>query len=80
MAWSYADFETQTTDADRLTRLRLHIAEVEAAIDADLSAMGRGVSHQTLNAKMDRLYRRRAELEALVSATTTGGFIRGRCL
>lgn len=81
MAWSYADYETQTTDALRLSRLRLHIAEVEAAIDADLTAMGRGVAHQTLNDKMNRLQKRRAELEAIVAATdSTGGFfVRGRC-
>ncbi len=37
MAWAYADYESQASDADRLSRLRLHIDEVSAKISAAVS-------------------------------------------
>lgn len=41
MAWTYGDYETQTSDALRLSQLRLHIGEVNAQIHADYAAGGR---------------------------------------
>ena len=33
MAWQYTDWSSQATQALRLSRLRLHVAEVSAAIE-----------------------------------------------
>jgi heme oxygenase len=86
MAWTYADFESQASDALRLARLRLHMAEIHAAIDANVTAGTSGVSHDVLIAKLDRCTGRLRELEARVGDLTTddrrvsSGFTRGRCL
>jgi hypothetical protein len=68
--WSYADFESQSTDTERLTRLRLHISEVEAAIVPDMSAHGMSQSNQVLESKLTRLYNRLAQLESAVGDRT----------
>ena len=40
MSWTYADWPSQTTPAARLTRLRLHLAEVSNQIAAERSGDG----------------------------------------
>lgn len=83
MAWTYADYSSQTSDSARLTRLRLHIDEVEAAVNADSSSTLGSASYSSLNAKLERLYKERARLEAKVgavdsdSAQAKATFIRG---
>lgn len=72
MAWTYADYESQATNTLRLTRLRLHIDEVEAAISADVSGAEFSRSAATLERKLDRLHRRRDELERKTSRAATG--------
>ena len=69
MAWSYADYETESTDAARLTKLRQHIAEVEAAVGADTSAHGYSRSNSSLESKLTRLHQRRQELERSVGSS-----------
>lgn len=71
--WLYADFATKT-GADRLTRLRQHIAEVEAAINIDVSADGKSRSSGTLESKLKRLYELLSEYEASASNRRGGGF------
>lgn len=87
MAWAYSAFESESTDAARLAMLRLHLAEVEADIDANLSSgAAGGMDNAPLTAKMERLYKRLAELTATVGTLdatdvrATSGFTRGRCI
>jgi hypothetical protein len=40
MAWTYSDWPSQTTRAARLTRLRLHVAEVANDIGTEKSGHG----------------------------------------
>lgn len=61
-AWTYADWRSQTGDAARLARLRLHQEEVSGAIRADVAGggMSRSSSHlveylKVLNADESRL-------------------------
>ena len=83
MAWTYGAYSSQTTDTLRLTMLRLHIDEVEAAINADSSSTHGSVNYSGLNAKLERLYKERNRLEAKVgavdsdSAQAKATFIRG---
>lgn len=68
MAWSYQDYESQSTNAARLTRLRLHIGEVSAYIGVDMSSAAGSVSHGGLTQYLQMLSKRRAELEQLTGA------------
>lgn len=63
MAWTYHDYESQTTDTDRLTRLRLHISEVSLAMTVDVSADGKSRSAGSLRTYLADLQTRRRELE-----------------
>lgn len=77
MAWSYQDYEAQTTDADRLTRLRLHIGEVQAAIRPNVEADGDAVSSEHLVRYLnDVLVPRRRELER-IAGTGRITFVQG---
>lgn len=63
VAWTYHDYEEQTSDTARLTRLRLHIGEVSAAMTADVTADGKSRSAGNLRAYLADLQTRRRELE-----------------
>jgi len=85
MAWTYSDYESQDTDSDRLSRLRLHIAEVSAAISAAMTSAGNSRDPQVLQRYMEEtLQRRRRELEAKVGSVDasdkrkTASFTRAR--
>jgi hypothetical protein len=78
MAWLYANFATQSTEALRLSVLRQHIAEVEAAIDAGVSSDGQSIDPSSLNEKLTRLYTHLERLEASPGNMTGGGFNRIR--
>jgi hypothetical protein len=74
MAWTYADYETQTTDTDRLLRLRLHMAEVSDQITADITAGGgKSRSSASLTTYRAMLAERLQELER---RTGQGGGVR----
>lgn len=65
MAWTYHDYEEQATDELRLARLRCHITEVNAQVQANVSFAGgnrRENDHlieylKVLRAERDRLQR-----------------------
>lgn len=64
MSYTYSDYVTLTDPVAREARLRLYIQEIEGKETADLSASGRSRSSSPLTAKLERLYRQLAELEA----------------
>lgn len=67
MAWTYHDFEdaaTYATAAARLARLNLHMGEVRAAIQADVSSDGKSRSSGNLVSYLAQLETRRKELSA----------------
>jgi hypothetical protein len=78
MAWTYADYEEQPTDAARLARLRQHITEVGQQIQANRTSGDQKRENDALMEYLDRvLAARRRELEA--AAANGGRFARGRC-
>lgn len=87
MAWEYNDYEEQSTNAARLTRLRRHITEVGASIQANLTSGADSRTTDVLQRHMnDVLHPRRRELEKLVTVIEAddprvrAGFTRGRPL
>lgn len=66
MPYSHADWQTRTTDAERLAAARAHYAEVEADITANLSSGGHSRSVDVLNNKLERLAREIEKLERRV--------------
>lgn len=66
MAFTYADYEQQTTDSAKLTRLNLHIAEVRLKLNGNLSVSGGGMSVTYDSNNLAILERRRDELEQRV--------------
>lgn len=65
MAYTYGDYESQSTDALRLARLRLHIAEVTQKISAATSGDGMSRDPSSLVTYMEQLQTRRRELESV---------------
>lgn len=65
MAWTYADYEEQSTDALRLARLRQHISEVSQAMGPSVSADGKSRDTGSLATYLGMLRDRRKELEAI---------------
>ena len=85
MAWTYADFESQPTNAAMLTRLRLHITEVSVEFGPDLSINDRSRSNQYLVDYLILLNKRREQLEGVVgvvidpdAARVRSSFVRAR--
>ncbi len=70
MAWTYNDFESQTTDADRLSRLRLHLTEVRAEVFADIGSESKSRSNSVLVQYLQQLEDRRKELEQIVPGSS----------
>jgi len=65
MAWSYSDYESQTSNTARLTRLRSHIDEVNAKVSLAMAAGSNSQDASSLVRYLnDVLHPRRQELEA----------------
>lgn len=73
MAWTYAAFEEQGTDAARLAMLNQHITEVRAEIAPDVSDGEVSVNRGSMKPYLDTLNARRKELEAQVGRARNGG-------
>lgn len=73
MSWTYSDFEQQSTDALRLTRLRLHLAEVENAISANVASQGHSRSSDPNFNLLQLLYARLDKLETSRAGTRSAG-------
>jgi hypothetical protein len=71
MAWSYADFEGQTTDQAKLDRLVLHLAEVRQKYGGKQSVSGGGMSLSVDTGYLSGLEARRMELEDRVRRFAT---------
>lgn len=84
MAWTYADYLEQTTDTDRLSRLRQHMTEVSEQIQANLRAGNNSKDNQVLVEYRGQLVEELARLERAVgsldstSPRASAGFLRGR--
>lgn len=75
MAWTYSDYDSLESDAARLARLRLHIAEVRAVIGPDMNSASGGVSFGNLTSYLDKLTDERSTLERRTQGAT---FVRTR--
>ncbi len=75
MAWSYSDYDSYTDPAGRAARLRLHIAEVRAAIGPDMSSSPGSVNFANLTAMLRDL---KSELSQLERDINGSRFVRGR--
>lgn len=71
MAYTYAAFEEQTTDALRLAMLRQHISEVRAQMGPDVGAGGKYKNSGGLTDYLRQLNDRRKELEGVVPGSAT---------
>lgn len=86
MAWSYAEFEAEATNADRLSMLRQHLGEVSTAIANAYQLKGRSQDSTALVTYQTRLYERLRELEGIVDNIEStdprvkATFVRGRPL
>lgn len=69
MAWTYSAFESEATDAARLTMLRQHIGEVRAKMGVDTNGADMAVAFGSLQQYIDSLDKRRMELERKVART-----------
>lgn len=69
MAYTYHNWSSQTSDADKLSRLRLHIDEVSAQMGPNLSSGGHSRSTDSLNNYLDKLYKQRDILEGRVAGS-----------
>lgn len=75
MAWTYSDYDSSTDAATRLSRLRLHIAEVRAVLGPDMSSAAGGVNFTNLTSYLKHLLSERDVLEGRSIGRT---FVRGR--
>jgi len=66
MAYTYAAFEEQTTDALRLSMLRQHISEVRAQMGPDVGGGGKFRNSGRIVDYLAQLNQRRMELEGVV--------------
>ena len=84
MAWTYADWITQTAKADRVTRLRLHIQEVSGQIEAGMTHTGRTFDPEPLRQYLSTLFEQLNRLDptgdgsVAASARATAGLTRAR--
>lgn len=63
MAWTYADWATQTGDQAKLVRLNQHIAEVGQQIGVNVKADGLEANRMPVKAYYDSLLKERERLE-----------------
>ena len=86
MAWTYHDYEEQSTDTLRLARLRQHISEVSAQIQASVKSPAGERANEVLKDYRKQLDARRIELETTVGTLSSddvrvrAAFTRGRPL
>lgn len=78
MAWTYNDYRTIDDDELRLARLALHMDEVSAKIDADVSDGEVSVNRSTLLNYLGRLEKAYDKLEARVRRSATGRLHAGK--
>lgn len=77
MAWTYGDYDQQSTASGKLTRLRLHLQEVRDALQSgDVSAHGFSKGIGGLTDYYQGLKQEERELSAALD--TAGGFPRAR--
>lgn len=62
MAWSFASYESQSTNSLKLAMLELHISEVSAEVGPDLAISGRSRQHNAMVTYLQMLQKRRTEL------------------
>lgn len=72
MAWAHAEYMAEATVSARIAELDLHIAEVSAAIAADISSDGKSRSSQGLITYRRDLFETRRELASMPDATGVG--------
>lgn len=70
MAWTYADWKSQATLSLRLSRLRLHMAEVAQRIGNELGADGKNRGSFAVRLYYQDLQGEEKELEKRVERTT----------
>jgi hypothetical protein len=75
-AWTYADWPSQSTPAARLERARLHLSEVNAAVNTlDVQGDGYGVSAASMVQYQQNLMADIARMESLPAyGGRNGGF------
>lgn len=78
MAWTYYDYESQSTTAEKRARLELHIAEVSAEVGPDLSIAGRSRTHSALVSYLQQLQARLKELEVDTTVGYTTASVKAR--
>jgi len=78
MAYSYSDWRLQSSPADKLARLDLHLSEVAAQMGIDTAGPDHSVSRKELRNYYDSLVAERKELATLADAKTRKVFGRLR--
>lgn len=73
--WTYSDWRTQATNAAKLARLALHIAEVEERLDVELAADSHSRSSSAIQARLDRLEELYAKYEARAGQDASSGTV-----
>lgn len=76
MTWSYADWASQSTDALRLARIRLHIAEVGGSVETravGVGADGKSLAREGVTPYLQMLFDERDRLERAASRANAGG-------
>lgn len=76
MAWTYSDWRSQSTAAQQLARLNLHMQEVSDKIGAEVGASGYQRSSHALTNYLELLETQRVGLSS--AAATGGGVAFGR--
>lgn len=77
MAYTYHDWQQQTTAAARLSRLRLHLAEVSQLIAASVSSNGSSRSTDTLERYWEKLTEEEKSLVDQVGVDGAGAAVVG---
>jgi hypothetical protein len=69
--WQYETWISATPESERLRLLRLHIAEVSLAIDADVAADGLSANHGNIVRYLEGLKKDEERIESRVSGSPT---------
>lgn len=68
MAWTYADWRAQTTEAGQLERLRLHMGEVSNEVSAAITAGSKSRDSSQLNDYLANLEENARRLERITGS------------